>query len=194
MYSKKHFPPLAGSAFLCLLFHDLRVQQVKDRLVGAPEVGLLAEKLGDARAVKVGAHRLGHAAAGNRLALTLERLTQLEHRLRTRNVHARHTAHGEQQRVAIARAIAAQPEIIYFDEPTSALDPISTGKIEDLIHELKKEYTIVIVTHNMQQAARISDRTAFFLLGELVECGPTSEIFSTPKDKRTEDYISGRFG
>ena len=88
MYSKKHFPPLAGSAFLCLLFHDLRVQQVKDRLVGAPEVGLLAEKLGDARAVKVGAYRLGHAAAGDRLALTFERLAQLEHRLRARNVHA----------------------------------------------------------------------------------------------------------
>lgn len=101
---------------------------------------------------------------------------------------------GQQQRLCIARALAVSPSILLMDEPASALDPISTSKIEELIHSLKKEYTIVIVTHNMQQAARISDRTAFFLLGELVECGPTGEIFSTPKDKRTEDYISGRFG
>ena len=101
---------------------------------------------------------------------------------------------GQQQRVAIARALALHPDILCFDEPTSALDPGSTMKVEELMSELKKNYTVVIVTHNMQQAARISDRTAFFLLGELVECGPTSEIFSTPKDKRTEDYISGRFG
>lgn len=101
---------------------------------------------------------------------------------------------GQQQRLCIARALAVQPEVLLMDEPTSALDPISTSKIEDLAVELKKDYTIVMVTHNMQQAARISDKTAFFLLGELVECGPTSEIFSTPKDKRTEDYISGRFG
>ena len=101
---------------------------------------------------------------------------------------------GQQQRLCIARAIAAEPEVLLMDEPTSALDPGSTMKVEELMSELKKNYTVVIVTHNMQQAARISDRTAFFLLGELVECGPTSEIFSTPKDKRTEDYISGRFG
>lgn len=101
---------------------------------------------------------------------------------------------GQQQRLCIARALAVEPKVLLMDEPTSALDPISTSKIEELASELKKNYTIIMVTHNMQQAARISDRTAFFLLGELVECGPTSEIFSTPKDKRTEDYISGRFG
>lgn len=101
---------------------------------------------------------------------------------------------GQQQRLCIARALAVSPSILLMDEPASALDPISTSKIEELIHSLKKEYTIVIVTHNMQQAARISDRTAFFLLGELVEVGPTAQIFSTPQDKRTEDYISGRFG
>ena len=101
---------------------------------------------------------------------------------------------GQQQRLCIARALAVKPEVLLMDEPTSALDPGSTMKVEELMSELKKNYTVVIVTHNMQQAARISDRTAFFLLGELVECGPTGEIFSTPKDKRTEDYISGRFG
>ena len=101
---------------------------------------------------------------------------------------------GQQQRLCIARALAVEPEVLLMDEPTSALDPISTSKVEELALELKDRYTIVIVTHNMQQAARISDKTAFFLLGELVECGPTGEIFSTPKDKRTEDYISGRFG
>ena len=101
---------------------------------------------------------------------------------------------GQQQRVAIARALALHPDILCFDEPTSALDPGSTMKVEELMSELKKNYTVVIVTHNMQQAARISDRTAFFLLGELVEAGPTAQIFSTPQDKRTEDYISGRFG
>ena len=101
---------------------------------------------------------------------------------------------GQQQRLCIARALAVKPEVLLMDEPTSALDPGSTMKVEELMSELKKNYTVVIVTHNMQQAARISDRTAFFLLGELVECGPTSEIFSTPEDKRTEDYISGRFG
>ena len=101
---------------------------------------------------------------------------------------------GQQQRLCIARALAVKPEVLLMDEPTSALDPGSTMKVEELMSDLKKNYTVVIVTHNMQQAARISDRTAFFLLGELVECGPTSEIFSTPKDKRTEDYISGRFG
>ena len=101
---------------------------------------------------------------------------------------------GQQQRLCIARALAVKPEVLLMDEPTSALDPGSTMKVEELMSELKKDYTVVIVTHNMQQAARISDRTAFFLLGELVEVGPTAQIFSTPQDKRTEDYISGRFG
>lgn len=101
---------------------------------------------------------------------------------------------GQQQRICIARSIAMSPEILLMDEPTSALDPISTLKIEDLINDLKKDYTIVIVTHNMQQAARISDKTAFFLLGELVECDETEKIFNLPQDKRTEDYITGRFG
>ncbi|HEY8342721.1 MAG TPA: phosphate ABC transporter ATP-binding protein PstB [Calditerricola sp.] len=101
---------------------------------------------------------------------------------------------GQQQRLCIARALAVEPDILLMDEPTSALDPISTAKIEELIQELKKDYTIVIVTHNMQQAARVSDRTAFFLQGELVEYGDTAELFHNPRDKRTEDYISGRFG
>ena len=101
---------------------------------------------------------------------------------------------GQQQRLCIARALAVKPEVLLMDEPTSALDPGSTMKVEDRMSELKKNYTVVIVTHNMQQAARISDRTAFFLLGELVEVGPTAQIFSAPQDKRTEDYISGRFG
>jgi len=101
---------------------------------------------------------------------------------------------GQQQRLCIARALAAEPKILLMDEPTSALDPISTGTIEELINELKINYTIVIVTHNMQQAARISDYTAFFLLGDLIENNSTSLLFSEPKDKRTEDYITGRFG
>ena len=101
---------------------------------------------------------------------------------------------GQQQRLCIARALAVQPEVLLMDEPTSALDPISTSKIEDLAVELKKEYTIIIVTHNMQQAARISDKTAFFLLGEVIEYGETGQVFSLPRDKRTEDYITGRFG
>lgn len=101
---------------------------------------------------------------------------------------------GQQQRLCIARAIAMQPEVILMDEPTSALDPIATAKIEELIEVLKKEYTIVIVTHSMQQAARISDNTAYFLMGELIEFGNTKEIFTNPKDRRTEDYITGRFG
>jgi len=101
---------------------------------------------------------------------------------------------GQQQRVCIARALAIQPEVILMDEPASALDPISTAKIEELIQDLKKDYTIVIVTHNMQQAARASDYTAFFLLGEVVEFDETSNIFTNPKDKRTEDYVTGRFG
>ena len=101
---------------------------------------------------------------------------------------------GQQQRLCIARALACQPEVILMDEPTSALDPISTSKIEELVLELKKKYTVVIVTHNMQQAVRISDKTAFFLLGDLVEYGQTDQIFSVPKDKKTESYITGRFG
>ena len=101
---------------------------------------------------------------------------------------------GQQQRLCIARALAVQPEVLLMDEPTSALDPISTSKIEDLAVELKKDYTIIIVTHNMQQAARISDKTAFFLLGEVIEYGETGQVFSLPRDKRTEDYITGRFG
>jgi phosphate transport system ATP-binding protein len=101
---------------------------------------------------------------------------------------------GQQQRLCIARALAVQPEVLLMDEPASALDPLATAKIEDLILELKKEYTIVIVTHNMQQAARMSDYTAFFYLGELVEFGPTTKIFTSPSQKRTEDYVTGRFG
>ena len=101
---------------------------------------------------------------------------------------------GQQQRLCIARALAVQPDVLLMDEPTSALDPASTIRIEELMAELKKNYTVVIVTHNMQQAARISDKCAFFLLGEMVEIGPTEQIFSMPKDKRTEDYITGRFG
>ena len=101
---------------------------------------------------------------------------------------------GQQQRLCIARALAVQPDVILMDEPTSALDPISTGKIEDLIFELKEKYSIIIVTHNMQQATRISDKTAFFLLGEIIEFSETDKIFSSPVDKRTEDYITGRFG
>ncbi|MFH1881049.1 MAG: phosphate ABC transporter ATP-binding protein, partial [Bacillota bacterium] len=101
---------------------------------------------------------------------------------------------GQQQRLCIARALAVQPEVLLMDEPTSALDPISTGKIEELAVELKHKYTIVIVTHNMQQALRISDTTSFFLLGEVVETGKTQDLFAMPQDKRTEDYITGRFG
>lgn len=101
---------------------------------------------------------------------------------------------GQQQRLCIARALSVEPEVLLMDEPTSALDPISTSKIEDLVEELRKKYTIVMVTHNMQQAARVADKTAFFLLGELIEAGDTDKMFSVPKDKRTEDYITGRFG
>ena len=101
---------------------------------------------------------------------------------------------GQQQRLCIARALAVEPEVLLMDEPTSALDPISTSKIEDLAMELKKDYTIVMVTHNMQQAVRVSDNTAFFLLGEVIEYNDTEKLFSIPADKRTEDYITGRFG
>lgn len=111
-------------------------------------------------------------------------------------LHASATAlsGGQQQRLVIARVLAVKPEVILMDEPASALDPVSTSHLEDLIGQLKKDYTIVIVTHNMQQAARISDETGFFLMGELVEFGPTDRIFTNPRDKRTEDYITGRFG
>jgi phosphate transport system ATP-binding protein len=101
---------------------------------------------------------------------------------------------GQQQRLCIARALAVEPEVLLMDEPASALDPIATAKVEDLIHELKAKYTIVIVTHNMQQAARVSDRTAFFYMGELVEVGPTEQIFTNPREQRTEDYVTGKFG
>ena len=101
---------------------------------------------------------------------------------------------GQQQRICIARALAVKPEVLLMDEPTSALDPISTAKIEELMESLKKDYTVVVVTHNMQQALRVSDYTAFFLLGDLIECEATNKLFTYPKDKRTEDYITGRFG
>lgn len=101
---------------------------------------------------------------------------------------------GQQQRICIARALAVQPDVLLMDEPTSALDPISTAKIEELMEDLKKKYTVIVVTHNMQQATRVSDQTAFFLVGEMVEFGDTKQIFSYPQDKRTEDYITGRFG
>ena len=101
---------------------------------------------------------------------------------------------GQQQRLCIARALAVEPEVLLMDEPTSALDPISTSKIEDLAMELKEKYTIVMVTHNMQQAVRVADMTAFFLLGEIIEFDDTEKMFSSPSDKRTEDYITGRFG
>ena len=101
---------------------------------------------------------------------------------------------GQQQRICISRALAVQPEVLLMDEPTSALDPISTAKIEELMEDLKKKYTVIVVTHNMQQATRVSDQTAFFLVGEMVEFGDTKQIFSYPQDKRTEDYITGRFG
>jgi len=117
--------------------------------------------------------------------------SEVEHKL---NQSAFSLSGGQQQRLCIARALATKPEIILCDEPTSALDPIATAKIEELLEELKKEYTVIIVTHSMQQAARISDYTGFFLNGELIEFGLTKDVFSNPKDKRTEDYITGRFG
>ena len=110
------------------------------------------------------------------------------------NQNAQSLSGGQQQRICIARALAVDPEVLLMDEPTSALDPISTGKIEDLCLELKKDYTIIMVTHNMQQALRVSDDTVFFLTGDVIEQGPTDQIFSSPKEKKTEDYITGRFG
>jgi phosphate transport system ATP-binding protein len=110
------------------------------------------------------------------------------------NQNANGLSGGQQQRICIARCLAIEPDVILMDEPTSALDPISTLKVEELVQELKKDFSIIIVTHNMQQAARISDKTAFFLNGEVVEYAETDEIFSMPSDKRTEDYITGRFG
>ena len=123
-------------------------------------------------------------------------LKQMEHLgiLSERNKLPGKMSGGQQQRLCIARALAVQPEVLLMDEPTSALDPISTSKIEDLVMELKKDYTIVMVTHNMQQAVRVSDNTAFFLLGEVIEYNETEKLFSIPADKRTEDYITGRFG
>ncbi len=117
--------------------------------------------------------------------------TEVEHKL---NQSAFSLSGGQQQRLCIARTLATKPEVLLMDEPTSALDPIATAKIEELLEELKKEYTVIIVTHSMQQAARISDYTGFFLNGELIEFGLTKTLFSTPQDKRTEDYITGRFG
>ena len=131
----------------------------------------------------------GEAAAKKvRDALAMVGLTKAERR------YPNQLSGGEQQRVALARVLVLRPKLLLMDEPTSALDPISTSKIEDLVLELKQKYSIIIVTHNMQQAVRISDTTAFFLLGDLIEYGKTDQIFNTPKDKRTEDYISGRFG
>ena len=113
---------------------------------------------------------------------------------RTHGIHSKVKLDGQQQRLCIARALAVKPDVLLMDESTSALDPISTSKIEDLAAELKKDYTIIMVTHNMQQAARISDKTAFFLMGELIEYGDTEQMFSMPQNKKTEDYITGRFG
>ena len=114
--------------------------------------------------------------------------------LQAEEISAMGLSGGQQQRLCIARALAVQPEVLLMDEPTSALDPISTSKIEELMEDLKKKYTVVVVTHNMQQAVRVSDDTAFFLVGDMVEFGDTKTIFSYPQDKRTEDYITGRFG
>ena len=134
-------------------------------------------------------HRLDEIVEGSLRAAAL--WEEVKDRLRK---GALEMSGGQQQRLCIARALAVEPEVLLMDEPTSALDPISTARIEDLALELKRKYTIVIVTHNMQQAARISDRTAFFLSGELVERGETEQFFSNPRDQRTEDYITGRFG
>ena len=132
-----------------------------------------------------------NAEARDRRAVELLKKLDLGNKLANR---PNELSGGQQQRLCIARALAISPSILLMDEPTSALDPISTGKIEDLIHELKKEYTIVIVTHNMQQAARVSDKTGYFYLGELIEYGETRKIFTNPEKESTQNYITGRFG
>jgi phosphate transport system ATP-binding protein len=132
-----------------------------------------------------------HAAIVERCLRRAALWDEVEDRLRA---SALSLSGGQQQRLCIARALAIEPEVVLMDEPASALDPIATAKIEDLIHELKARYTIVIVTHNMQQAARVSDQTAFFYMGELVEVGPTERIFTNPREQRTEDYVTGKFG
>ena len=137
------------------------------------------------------AHGLASRKAATERALTLLDAVGLRNKA---DAWSRHLSGGQQQRICIARALAADPEVLLMDEPTSALDPISTAKIEDLVLELKKDYTIVMVTHNMQQATRVSDTTAFFLLGDMIEVDDTEKLFSMPSDKRTEDYITGRFG
>ncbi len=142
--------------------------------------------------------RVGRTAEGSELAERVERALQaaaLWDEVKDRlHESALGLSGGQQQRLCIARALAVEPEVLLMDEPASALDPIATAKIEDLIHQLKARYTIVIVTHNMQQAARVSDETAFFYMGELVEVGPTERIFTNPGERRTEDYVTGKFG
>ena len=139
-------------------------------------------------------YKLGKSDLADRVKLALESAAlwnEVKHILHRSGLSL---SGGQQQRLCIARAIAVEPKVLLMDEPTSAIDPIATARIEELIHELSERYTIVIVTHNMQQAARVSDRTAFFLMGELVEYGDTTQIFTSPRDGRTEDYITGKFG
>jgi len=138
--------------------------------------------------------KLSRAEMGERVERALTRAALWEEAKDRLNASALGLSGGQQQRLCIARTIAVKPEVILLDEPTSALDPISTAKVEDLIDELKRDFTIVVVTHNMQQAARVADRTAFLYLGNLIEEGPTSMMFNNPKDRRTLDYITGRFG
>jgi phosphate transport system ATP-binding protein len=138
--------------------------------------------------------RLSKSELDHRVEQSLRRAALWEEVKNKLNANGLSLSGGQQQRLCIARTVAVRPEVILFDEPCSALDPISTAKIEELIDELKNDYTIVIVTHNMQQAARVSDFTAFMYLGELIEFGPTTKIFTTPSDRRTQDYITGRFG
>ncbi len=138
--------------------------------------------------------KLSKSELDNRVEQSLRRAALWEEVKNKLNANGLSLSGGQQQRLCIARTVAVRPEVILFDEPCSALDPISTAKIEELIDELKDDYTIVIVTHNMQQAARVSDFTAFMYLGELIEFGPTTKIFTTPSDRRTQDYITGRFG
>ncbi len=138
--------------------------------------------------------KLSKSELDNRVEQSLRRAALWEEVKNKLNANGLSLSGGQQQRLCIARTVAVRPEVILFDEPCSALDPISTARIEELIDELKDDYTIVIVTHNMQQAARVSDFTAFMYLGELIEFGPTTKIFTTPSDRRTQDYITGRFG